>query len=112
MRNKNHLLFSAMLVVALVFGTCIGAHGQSEISLMSAGPLRRPTDKIVANFQAKTGNKVKVTYVNGVETRQQVAKGQPQDVNLVIAPFPAAVASRTIDVGSATPVASVVWVLA
>ena len=105
-------LFSAIFFVTLVLSSCIGARAQSEITLMAAGPMRRPTEKIVAAFQAKTGKKVKVSYVNGVETRQLVAKGQPLDVNLIIAPFASAVASRTVDVSSATPVASVVWVLA
>jgi molybdate transport system substrate-binding protein len=105
-------LFSAIFVVTVVLSSCIGARAQSEITLMAAGPMRRPTEKIVAAFQAKTGNKVKVSYVNGVETRQLVAKGQPLDVNLIIAPFASAVASRTVDVSSATPVTSVVWVLA
>jgi molybdate transport system substrate-binding protein len=104
--------YSAILVLALTFGSYVSARAQNEITLMAMGPGRRPTDKNIANFQAKTGYKVKVTYVNGVETRQLVAKGQPLDVNLIVAPFPAAVASRTIDVSSATPVTSVVWVLA
>ena len=104
--------FLAILVVALVFGSGIPARAQGEITLMAAGPTRRPTERIVANFQAKTGLTVNVTFVNGVATRQMVARGQPQDVSLIIAPFPAAVASRTIDVSSATPVASLVWVLA
>jgi len=110
--KRMSYLFSAIFVVTLVLSSCIGARAQSEITLMAAGPMRRPTEKIVAAFQAKTGNKVKVSYVNGVETRQLVAKGQPLDVNLIIAPFASAVASRTVDVSSATPVTSVVWVLA
>jgi molybdate transport system substrate-binding protein len=110
--KRMSYLFSAIFVVTLVLSGCIGARAQSEITLMAAGPMRRPTEKIVAAFQAKTGNKVKVNYVNGVETRQLVAKGQPLDVNLIIAPFASAVASRTVDVSSATPVTSVVWVLA
>ena len=105
-------LFSAIVVLALVFGGWSGARAQGEITLGSSGPMRRPTEKIVASFEAKTGYKVRVSYLNGTDTRQLVAKGQTQDVNLIIGPFPAAVASRTIDVSSATPVTSVVWVLA
>src|SRR5205807_9106633 len=67
---------------------------------------------IVANFQAKTSNKVKVTYVNGTPTRQAVAKGQPLDVSLIIAPFPGAVASGTIIPSSATPIANFVIAVA
>jgi molybdate transport system substrate-binding protein len=110
--KRMRYLYSAIFVLALTLGSYAGARAQNEITLMAMGPGRRPTDKNIANFQAKTNYKVKVTYVNGVETRQLVAKGQPLDVNLIVAPFPAAVASRTIDVSSATPVTSVVWVLA
>src|SRR5436309_14236469 len=69
--------------------------------------MRAPTARIVANFEAKTGQKVKVTYGNGAETRRTVAKGQGLDVSLIIAPFPGAIASGTIVPGSATLVASI-----
>ena len=69
--------------------------------------MRAPTQKILANFEAKTGYKVKVTYGNGAETRRTVAKGQGLDVSLIIAPFPGAIASGTIVPGSATVVASI-----
>ena len=105
-------LYSAIFVLVLTFGSYLAAHAQSEITLMAMGPGRRPTDKNIANFEAKTSYKVKAVYVNGVETRQLVEKGQPQDVNLIVAPFPGAVALGTVDVSSATPVTSVVWVLA
>src|SRR5438309_9085028 len=110
--KRMRYLYSAILVLALTFGSYVGARAQNEITLMAMGPGRRPTDKNIANFEAKSGYKVKVTYVNGVETRQLVAKGQPLDVNLIVAPFPGAVASQTINASSATPVTSVVWVLA
>lgn len=99
--------FSAIFILALVFGIWASAHAQTEITLLAVGPMRAPTQKIVANFEAKTGNKVKVTYVNGVASRQTVAKGQTLDVNLLVAPFPGAIASGTIVPGSATLVASI-----
>jgi molybdate transport system substrate-binding protein len=105
-------LHSAIVVLLLILGSYLTAHAQSEITLMAMGPGRKPTDKNIANFEAKTNYKVKVVYVNGVETRQLVEKGQTQDVNLVVAPFPGAVASGAIDVSSAKPVTSVVWVFA
>ena len=89
MKRTRHV-FAAVFVLALVFGSGAGARAQTEITLLAVGPMRAPTQKIVDNFQAKTGNKVKVTYGNGVETRQMVAKGQPGDVSLLIAPFPGA----------------------
>src|SRR2546427_11522689 len=99
-------LFSALFGVALVFGISASAAAQNEITLLAPTIARKPIDTILANFQAKTSYKVKVTYVNGVATRQSVAKGQALDVSLIIAPFPGAIASGTIMVSSATPIAS------
>ena len=93
--------------IAIVGGGWSSASAQSEITLLAVGPMRAPTQKIVANFEAKTGHKVKVTYGNGAETRRTVAKGQPLDVSLIIAPFPGAIASGAIVPGSATMVASI-----
>src|SRR6266481_1774889 len=98
---------SAVLLIGIVFGGWSCLHAQNEIILLAVGPMRAPTQKIVANFEAKTGNKVKVTYGNGAETRRTVAKGQPLDVSLIIAPFPGAIASGTIVPGSASLVVSI-----
>jgi molybdate transport system substrate-binding protein len=106
MKNTRSLLV-ASFAAAMVFGNWASAHAQSEITLLGLGPMRAPTEKVVAAFQAKTSYKVKVTYGNGSETRKMVAKGQPLDVSLVAAPFPGAIASGTIDPHSATLVASV-----
>jgi len=104
--------FAAVFVLALVAGSGASARAQTEITLLAVGPMRAPTQKIVDNFQAKTGNKVKVTYGNGAETRRTVAKGQPLDVSLVIAPFPGALASGSIVLGSATPIVSILTAIA
>src|SRR5579862_147990 len=98
---------SAIFVIAVVFGGWGSARAQGEITLLAVGPMRAPTQKIVANFEAKTGYTVKVTYGNGADTRKMVAQGKPLDVNLLIAPFPGAVASGTIDPSSQTLVASI-----
>jgi molybdate transport system substrate-binding protein len=104
--------FAAVFVLALVAGSGASARAQTEITLLAVGPMRAPTQKIVDNFQAKTGNKVKVTYGNGAETRRTVAKGQPLDVSLVIAPFPGALASGSIVLSSATPIVSILTAIA
>jgi molybdate transport system substrate-binding protein len=98
--------------IVLVAFACSGwaparAQAQTEVTLLAVGPMRAPTQKIVADFEAKTGNKVKVTYGNGVETRRMVAKGQPLDVSIIIAPFPGALTSGAILLDSATPIASI-----
>jgi molybdate transport system substrate-binding protein len=103
---------SAILLIGIVFGGWSCLHAQNEITLLAVGPMRAPTQKIVANFEAKTGSKVKVTYGNGAETRRTVAKGQGLDVSLIIAPFPGAIASGTIVPGSATVIASILTAVA
>src|SRR5581483_5335239 len=97
----------AALAIAILFGAWSSAHAQTEVSLLAVGPMRAPTQKIISNFEAKTGYKVKVTFGNGSETRRTVAKGQGLDVSLIIAPFPGAIASGTIDPKSATVVCSI-----
>ena len=100
---------SAIVAIALACtgGTSAPAQAQTEITLLAVGPMRAPTQKIVAAFETKTGTKVKVTYGNGVETRRLVAKGQPLDVSLIIAPFPGALTSGAILLNSATPIATI-----
>src|SRR5262245_40206619 len=106
MKNTKNVSL-AIFVTALVFGCWSSARAQTEITLLAVGPMRAPTQKILANFEAKTSYRVKVTYGNGVETRRMVAKGQALDVSLIIAPFPGAITSGAIDPRSATPIVSI-----
>jgi molybdate transport system substrate-binding protein len=99
---------SAIVAIVLACGWAgVRAQAQSEVTLLAVGPMRAPTQKIIAGFEAKTGRKVKVTYGNGVETRRMVAKGQPLDVSIIIAPFPGALTSGSIVLNSAAPIASI-----
>jgi len=99
---------SAVVAIALACAWAgARAQAQNEVTLLAVGPMRAPTQKIITGFEAKTGRKVKVTYGNGVETRRMVAKGQPLDVSLIIAPFPGALTSGSIVLNSATPIASI-----
>jgi molybdate transport system substrate-binding protein len=80
-------------------------HAQTELTLLSPNPITEPLNKLVANFEAKTGIPVKVTYGTGVSTRQTVASGQALDVSLLFAPFPEALKTGNIVPSSATVVA-------
>jgi molybdate transport system substrate-binding protein len=104
--RETKYVFAAILGVVLVLGSWAGARAQNEITLLAPTIARRPIDMILANYQAKTSSKVKVTYVSGTAARQAVAKGQTLDVSLIIAPFPGAIASGTIIPSSATPIAN------
>ena len=97
-------LFS-IVFVALLFGG-LSAWGQREITLLAPNPTRRPLEKILSNFQAKTSYKVKVTYGGARTTTQRVAHGEPLDVSLVVAPVTGALTSGTVVPSSMTLVAS------
>src|SRR5207245_5197597 len=61
----KYLLLSAV-VVALLLGNAGVARAQTEITLLAPGPMGRETmDKLIAGFESKTGDKVKVTYGQG-----------------------------------------------
>src|SRR5258705_12467846 len=98
-------LMSWAVVVVLALGIPFGARAQSEITLLSPNPIETTIDKLVADFEAKTGIHVKVTYGTGVSTRKTVASGQALDVSLLFAPFSEALKTGNIDPKSATVIA-------
>lgn len=104
--RRNRLLFSATFVATFLLGGPTAARAQSEITLLAPVPAREPIAKAIANFEAKTSYKIKATYVTGLAPRQMVAKGQPLDVNILIAPFPGALTSGAIIPSSQTVIAS------
>ena len=108
-------LLSSLAVVMLALGGSHAARAQTEITLLAPGPLGRENiDKLVTNFEKKTGNKVKVTYGQGSRdtapygTRQLVARGQALDVSIIFAPYPQAVKSGNVDPKTATTLARIV----
>jgi len=108
MKHVKHF-FSTIFAFVLLVGS---ASAQNEITLLAPGPMRTPIDKIVANFQAKGNYKVKVTYGTGLSTRQSIAKGEPLDVTLAVAPYYGAITSGSVDPKSATPVTSFLMAVA
>lgn len=98
-------LFSLFVVVAFALPVSPKANAQSEVTLLSPDPIKVTIDKLVSDFETKTGTQVKVTYGTGVSTRKTVASGQALDVSLLFAPFPEALKTGNIAPGSATVVA-------
>jgi molybdate transport system substrate-binding protein len=102
-------LLSSIVVVAVLLGNAYEARAQTELTLLAPGPLGRENiDKLIAGFESKTGDKVKVTYGQGSRdtppygTRQLVARGQALDVSIIFAPYPQAISSGNVDPKSAT----------
>jgi molybdate transport system substrate-binding protein len=98
-------ILSFLALVAVVLGLSGGARAQSEITLLSPNPIKAEIDKLVADFQSKTGTKVRITYGTGVGTRKTVASGGALDATLLFAPFDDALKTGNAVPGSATVVA-------
>jgi molybdate transport system substrate-binding protein len=96
---------SSVVVVAVALSFSSSARAQSEITLLSPDPIKATIEKLVGDFEAKTGTQVKITYGTGVSTRKTVASGQALDVSLLFAPFPEALKTGNIVPGSATVIA-------
>ena len=100
---KPTLSIIAAVILALAVPSRAGA--QSEITLLSPDPIKATIEKLVGDFQAKSGTQVKITYGTGVGTRKTVASGQALDVSLLFAPFAEALKTGNIVSGSATVIA-------
>jgi len=99
-------LSSTIVVAVLLFVSWSSASAQSAITVLAPSPTRRPLDRILSNFQTKTGHEVKVTYSGARTTTQAVAKGEPLDVSLIVAPITGALTSGAVIASSMTVVAS------
>src|ERR1051325_4317882 len=105
-------LVSWIAVIALTLHVTSDSRAQTEITLLSPNPIEAVINKLAADFEAKTGTHVKITYGTGVGTRKTVASGQALDVSLLFAPFPEALKTGNIDPKSATVIARVRLALA
>ena len=99
-------LVSSLVLTGLMLHVVSDARGQTtEITLLSPNPIEATINELTADFEAKTGMHVKITYGTGVSTRKTVASGQAPDVSLLFAPFPEALKTGNIDPRSATVIA-------
>jgi molybdate transport system substrate-binding protein len=101
----KHLKPAAM--AAIMLANAYAAHAQEQITLIAPGGIRAAIEKLIPEFERKTGNKVKATFGSGLGTKQQVARGEAFDVPIVQPPYPEVLASGNVVANSATPLASV-----
>src|SRR5215510_6385267 len=78
-----------------------------EITLIAPGGIRDAIEKMIPEFERKTGHTVKATFGSGGGTRQQVMRGEPFDVPIVQAPLAEVLATGHVVAGTETPLASV-----
>ncbi len=103
---------SWITVVAFALAISSAMRAQSRITLLSPDPLKPEVDRIVRNFEMKTGDTVQQSYGTGVGTRKTVQEGGALDVTLLFAPFDDALKTGNVDKSTQTVVASVRLALA
>jgi len=78
-----------------------------EITLIAPGGIREAIEKMIPEFQRKTGHTVKATFGSGGGTKQQVMRGEPFDVPIVQPPLAEVVSTGHVIPGTETPLAMV-----
>ena len=100
-----------LLTVALSAACFCNAHAD-EITLIAPGGIRAPIQKMIPDFERKTGHTVKATFGSGNGTKQQVMKGEAFDVPIVQPPLAEVIATGHVIPDTETPLATVAVALA
>ena len=100
-----------LLTVALSAACFCNAHAD-EITLIAPGDIRAPIQKMIPDFERKTGHTVKATFGSGNGTKQQVMKGEAFDVPIVQPPLAEVIATGHVIPETETPLATVAVALA
>ena len=98
-------------LMTLVVVALIALHGggavADEVSLIAPGGIRAPIQKMIPDFERKTGHKVNATFGSGNGTKQQVMKGELFDVPIVQPPLNEVTTTGNVVNASETPLATV-----
>src|SRR5690349_9577465 len=78
-----------------------------EITLIAPGGIRDAIQKMLPEFERRTGHTVKATFGSGGGTKQQVMRGEAFDVPIVQPPLAEVLATGHVIAGSETPLATV-----
>jgi molybdate transport system substrate-binding protein len=104
---KRQLLSAAIVVLGASLAVYAQEHAQQEVTLIAPGGIQAAIQKLIPEFEHKTGLHVKATFGSGLGTKQQVARGEAFDVPIVQPPFPEVLASGNVLGSSAVTLASV-----
>ena len=103
-------LVSLVVVGHLLCGLSLAT--ADEVTLVGPGGIRCPIDRLIPDFESKTGHKVKPTIGSGGGTHQQVVRGQPFDVPIVQPPYADVLESGNVLASTETPLGTVAVVVA
>src|SRR5262245_12425643 len=92
--------------IAFAVSPAQGVRGD-EVTLIAPGGIRDAIQKMIPEFERKTGHTVKATFGSGGGTKQQVMRGEPFDVPIVQPPLAEVLATGHVIAGSETPLATV-----
>ena len=97
-------IFTAIIVFSLC---CPPAAHADEVTLIAPGGIRAAIEKLIPEFEQKTGHTVKPTFGSGGGTKQQVVNGERFDVPIVQPPLADVLRSGHVDAKSQRVLASV-----
>src|SRR3954447_5482760 len=103
--------FVAPPLAALVLAYACAAHAD-EVTLIAPGGIRAPLQKLIPDFERKTGHTVKATFGSGNGTKKQVMSGEAFDVPIVQPPLAEVIATGHVIPEPETPLATVAVALA
>jgi molybdate transport system substrate-binding protein len=98
--------FSRSTLIAMALSAVPGARAD-EITLIAPGGIREAIQRMLPEFERKTGHTVKATFGSGGGTKRQVMRGEPFDVPIVQPPLAEVLATGHVVAGSETPLARV-----
>ena len=98
--------------LAAVLMACASIAHADEITLIAPGGIRAPIQKMIPDFERKTGHTVKATFGSGNGTKKQVMSGEAFDVPIVQPPVAEVIATGHVIPESETPLATVAVALA
>src|SRR5258706_7428382 len=98
--------------LAVLIAVCACAARADEITLIAPGGIRAPIQKMIPDFERKTGHTGKATLGSGNGTKQQVMKGEAFDGPTVQPPLAEVIATGHVVPETETPLATVAVALA
>lgn len=78
-----------------------------EVTLIAPGGIRDAIQRMIPDFERKTGHTVKATFGSGGGTKQRVISGEAFDVPVVQPPLAEVIASGNVIAETETPLATV-----
>ena len=78
----------------------------SEVTLIAPGGIRAPIQRMIPDFERKTGHAVVATFGSGGGTRMRIMRGEVFDVSIVQPPLPEVLATGHVIASTETPLAA------